>query len=370
MLTMAAALGIDRFIYTPILPIMAEAERLSATEAGLIASANFLGYLVGALVAAISRLSGSRRGWLVGMLALSALSTGVTGLASSLPSFLLVRFAGGAAGAVAIVIAISLVVDAVGATGRNSLIALHFGGVGVGIATSAAVLSGLVLGGAGWRSLWMAAGSISVLLSALVALLTATEPAGKQALVSRNYKLLPGFKSLLVANALASFGYVMTATFLVAMVRHQPELRPLEAWIWIVFGLATAPSVAAWIWIASRKGIPRALALAYLVEATGVALSVLWPTQQGMLIAAVFVGATFIANTALGMMLARALCSGDLRKPVALMTAAFGVGQIAGPAFAGALHDALGSFLFPSLIAATGVLIGAALVGRLDLTRP
>jgi MFS family permease len=168
MLTMSAALGVDRFVYTPILPIMAEAEHLSATEAGLIASANFLGYLVGALIAAGSHLPGSRRGWLLGMLAISALSTGVTGLASSLPALLLVRFAGGAAGAFAIVIAIALVVDGLAATGRSSLIALHFGGVGVGIAASAAVVSGLVAAGVGWRLLWLAAGSISVLLSALV----------------------------------------------------------------------------------------------------------------------------------------------------------------------------------------------------------
>jgi predicted MFS family arabinose efflux permease len=222
----------------------------------------------------------------------------------------------------------------------------------------------LVAAGVGWRLLWLAAGSISVLLSALVTVLMASVPAGKLAMASCHYKVSPGFRSLLIANALASFGYVITATFLVAMVRRQPELRSLEAWIWVVFGLATAPSVAAWTWIASHKSIPCALALAYFVEATGVLVSVLWPTQEGMLFAAVFVGATFMANTALGMMLARALCSGDLRRPVALMTAAFGVGQIAGPAFAGALHDAFGSFLLPSLIAACGILVGATLVAR------
>src|SRR5262245_12689751 len=151
MLTMATALGIDRFVYTPILPIMAEAEQLSAAEAGLIASANFLGCLVGALTAARVELPGSRRGWLVGKLALSALSTGVTGLSSSLPAFLLVRFLGGAAGAFAIVVAIALVVDVLAANGRRSLIALHFGGVGIGIAASAALVSVLVMAGSSWR---------------------------------------------------------------------------------------------------------------------------------------------------------------------------------------------------------------------------
>jgi hypothetical protein len=75
------------------------------------------------------------------------------------------------------------------------------------------------------------------------------------------------------------------------------------------------------------------------------------------------VGATFIANTALGMMAARALCEGDARWPVALVTTTFGVGQIVGPTFAGVFHD--GSFLVPSLIAVAGLLVGAVLVARL-----
>ena len=51
LLCLAAAMGIGRFVLTPILPDMSEQIPLSASLAGLIASANFLGYLVGALAA-------------------------------------------------------------------------------------------------------------------------------------------------------------------------------------------------------------------------------------------------------------------------------------------------------------------------------
>src|SRR5580692_7607159 len=65
-IALAAALGIGRFVYTPILPPMVEALGLTQSTAGLIASANFLGYLAGALLVASPIFGGSRRVWLLG----------------------------------------------------------------------------------------------------------------------------------------------------------------------------------------------------------------------------------------------------------------------------------------------------------------
>ena len=81
---MAAALGIGRFVYTPILPPMTEALHLSKSEAGLIASVNFVGYFLGALLVAMPGLVGSRRRWLLGALAISAVTTAAMGLTQML----------------------------------------------------------------------------------------------------------------------------------------------------------------------------------------------------------------------------------------------------------------------------------------------
>src|ERR1700751_3584316 len=88
LIALAAALGIGRFVYTPILPPMIEALGLSKSAAGLIASAN----LLGALLAAWPNLPGSRRAWLLGSLAVSAITTAGMGIAQTIAPFLLLRF--------------------------------------------------------------------------------------------------------------------------------------------------------------------------------------------------------------------------------------------------------------------------------------
>src|SRR5579864_817969 len=95
LIALAAAIGIGRFVYTPILPAMIEALGLSKSAAGLIASANFLGYLL----AALPSLRGSRRAWLLGSLLVSALTTACMGLTQTMVPFLALRFVGGGASA-------------------------------------------------------------------------------------------------------------------------------------------------------------------------------------------------------------------------------------------------------------------------------
>ena len=373
LLAMAAGIGVGRFVYTPILPPMVEALHLTKAQAGLIASANFIGYFAGALLATM-RLPGSRRSWLLGSLAVTAICLAAMGLTSSVPLFLLLRLVAGMASAFALIFSSALVLDRLASAGRGALSAIHFAGVGSGIAVSAALVALLVSSGATWSSLWFASAALALGASLAVAcmvppdsVVTGTAPPIAKAPVSA------AFLALLTAYGLFGFGYVITATFIVDMVRGSAGIAHLEPYIWVLFGLSAAPSVALWTWIGRSWGVLRTFAVASLVEAAGVAASALWLHTTGVLVAAVFVGGTFMGLTALGLIAAREISpngtGGDPRSRIALMTASFSAGQILGPVFAGYVYDATGSLAMPSLVAVAALVLAALLSVVADAQR-
>jgi len=370
LIALAAAMGIGRFVYTPILPFMEQALGLSKAEAGIVASANFLGYLLGALGAAAGRLPGGRRLWFLAALGVSAVTTAAMGLATAVPVFLVLRLLGGVASAFVLVFGSALVLDRLAQAGRPGLSSLHFAGVGSGIAVSAILVWGLGTAGADWRALWLASGALSLLaLLAARALIpgdaeTVAPSPGAAPAGSGDRRLL----ALTLAYGLFGFGYVITATFISTMVRSLPEIAALEGLVWLVVGLAAMPSVAFWAWLGRRWGNDRSFAIACMVEGFGVALSVLVTGPVAIVVAAALLGGTFMGITALGLINARALARGDPRRAIAMMTAAFGLGQMIGPSFAGYAYHFGESFLLPSLVAASALVVSAALAQNLRLT--
>ena len=366
-LALAVAIGIGRFVYTPILPFMTTGLGLGKPEAGLIASANFLGYLLGALAAAWRPVPGDARLWLVGALAASAATTGAMGLTEDLGAFLALRFANGALAALVMVLASSLTMDRLAAAGRAVWAAGIYAGVGVGIAVSSLAVPLAALGDGDSQGPWLVCGALALALSVPVWVLLGrggrakpAEAAGSAVAGAR----ADGFTRFAAAYGLFGFGYVITATFISDMVRADPVLQPAENLVWFFVGLAAAPSVAFWGWAGQRWGNERAFAAACLVEAFGVLLSVLGGGIWMVLVAAALLGGTFMGLTALGLVNARRLSVGDPRRNLALITAAFGLGQMIGPALAGLLHDWTGSYLEPSLMAAAVLAAAAMLAAR------
>ena len=367
LLSLAVGIGIGRFAYTPILPYMSAGLDLAKSEAGLIASANFLGYLLGALAAAWRAVPGSPLLWLLGALAVSGLSTGAMALTTSLGAFLLLRFLQGVAGALVMVLASSLVMDRLSAAGRDGWAAVMYAGVGSGIAISALAAPAAASDGGDWQGPWFFCGALCLALAIPVGMLLRRPPAPASAARAAGASGgKNGVLRLIVAYGLVGFGYVITATFVSDMVRADPVLQAAEHLVWLCVGLTAAPSVALWGWAGRRWGYERAFAIGCLIEAAGVALSVLGGGVALILLAAGLLGGTFVGLTAIGLIHIRHLSAGDPRRNLALMTAAWGLGQMVGPALAGELHDALGGYLVPSLLAAAALAVAAALAASLS----
>ncbi|WP_247653313.1 YbfB/YjiJ family MFS transporter [Pannonibacter phragmitetus] len=364
LLSLAAAMGIGRFVYTPVLPFMIGQVPLSKADGGLIASANFLGYLVGALAASSGSLPGSRRMWFIGSLVASSALSFAMAWTDSIPVFMLLRFLAGLASAFAFVFSAALILDRLAQAGRPGLSALYFSGVGAGIAGSALIVSGLAAMGADWQGLWTGCGVISLALTVLIAWMVpgATETAPPAPARTGPRRLPAGLPQLIAAYGLFGIGYVVTATFIAVIARSDPALATAEPYLWLIVGLAAAPSIFIWNRIAARTGVPRAYALACVIEACGVALSVTATGPAGILLAAFLLGITFMGITALGLIEARRLSTGDPRRTIALMTASFGLGQMLGPSLAGFAAGSTGSFALPSAGAAICLLLAAGLV--------
>jgi len=186
--------------------------------------------------------------------------------------------------------------------------------------------------------------------------------------------------AMVVAYGLFGFGYVITATFLVTIVRAADDVRALEPFVWVLFGLAAIPSVAVWTRLGQGIGIMNAYCVACIIEAIGVAASVEWVTIPGVCFSALLLGGTFMGLTALGFMAARILSTENSHQAFGRMTASFSIGQMAGPTLAGFLSEQSGSFRLPSLIAAAALLAAAGLAAwtswaaesdrQGDLTKP
>ncbi|MEL7524941.1 MAG: YbfB/YjiJ family MFS transporter [Pseudomonadota bacterium] len=375
LLSLAAAMGIGRFVYTPILPYMTDGLNLPASQAGLIASANFVGYLAGALAGAARSLPGKPRHWFLGGLAASAVTSIAMALTTDLMAFLVIRFLSGMASAFVLVFSTTLILERLNAAGRSDLSALHFAGVGCGIAFSALLIAALASFAPDWRLLWVASGIATlVFLAAALRLVPApseksdARQAEEPAQTGTPALMTSGLVRLVGAYGLFGFGYVITATFVSVIARSEPALQSSEKLVWLVVGLSAAPSIYVWNRVAAGTGARKAFALACVLESAGVALTVISQQPVLFLLGAMLLGGTFMGITALGLMEGRRQAQKHgqtaVRRMLAILTASFGAGQVAGPWFAGQLHAMTGSFSAASLAAAAALLIAAALVVR------
>jgi len=333
-LTLAAAIGIGRFAFTPVLPMMQKDLGLSLRAAGWLASANYAGYFVGALSAVWLRAA--PRVIVRASLVMTVVLTAGMGLTTNMYAWVCLRAVAGVVSAWALVFSSAWVLRALAANGNSRLGGVMFGGVGLGAALAGMLC--LLFLGLGWSAdqAWLALSLVALLAAAVVwpVYRDASEPA-QSAMASAVRPARDGRSRgnarLIVCYGCSGFGYIIPATFIPALARAAVPDPYVFGWAWPVFGTVALISTLVSGPLSARVGYRPLWAGAQLTMALGVAFPALWPGMAAILACAVCVGGTFVVITMAGLQEARRVAPEQAGGLIAAMTAAFAGGQVLGP---------------------------------------
>ncbi|WP_028220260.1 YbfB/YjiJ family MFS transporter [Paraburkholderia oxyphila] len=402
MAVLAAALGIGRFAFTPLLPLMLHGGALDLRHGGWLASLNYAGYFVGAVGCVALRFAPARI--VRAGLAATALLTVAMGLTHAFWIWAVVRFVAGAVSAATFVFASQWGLRRLAQLGANEWGGVIYTGPGVGIVATGLLVS--AAGGLGAQAGWIGFGLICVFIAALVwpvfgddareaasrtegaarqaaaaaqpavTTMAASSPAAPSAPNTRNAPSAPpaqitapaspshGARAdafwLVLLYGVPGFGYIITATFLPVIARHA---LPGSVWpdlFWPMFGIALIVGALSAARLPLHWDNRLMLAACYVLQALGIALGIVWPNAAGFSLGSVLIGLPFTAITLFAMREARLLRGEHAAALMGYATGAYGIGQIAGPLVAAPLAASTGSFS-PSLwLAALALLAGAA----------
>jgi MFS family permease len=354
LVALAVAMGIGRFAFTPLLPIMMAEGSVTLPGASLLASANYFGYLLGAVACTFQPWLWTRLGWApaVNGPALVRIGLAATGILTaamawhSPEGWVLWRFAAGLASAVVFLYTSGWCLEQLARRGLPNMGALMYVGPGLGIVLSGLAASAMVAWHAPAALGWLVFGVLALILSACVWSVfdarhsvpaTASGPADGGA-TSAPMNASAGQMALLtIAYGVAGIGYIITATFLPVIARLA---LPGSHWLdlfWPLFGLGVMIGAL----VASRLRGPGdlrlRLAACYAIQAVGVAASLVSPTLAGFAIGSLLLGLPFTAITFFALQEARRIKPQHATSLMGLLTAMWGLGQILGPPLAAAL---------------------------------
>lgn len=369
MIGLAVALGVGRFAFTPLLPLMLADGSIGLKAGSWLASANYAGYFAGAVSCAALRVAPAR---MVRFgLAATVLLTAAMGVGHLLPAWLAVRFVAGVVSAWTFVF--------VSQWGLRRLAELHapewsgviYAGPGVGIVLTGLIGSAL----AGHRAAfgWLGFAALSAGLSIAIWRTFAAPPAagapGSGAVPHAAAGAAPAMPLrrradaawLVMLYGMPGFGYIITATFLPVIARAAlPAGSPWPDLFWPMFGAALIVGALAAARLPGHWDNRLLLAGGCATQALGIAAGIVWPNAAGFSVGSVLLGLPFTAITLFAMREARRLHGERAAGLMGYATASYGVGQILGPLVAAPLTARFGSFSPALGVAAAALLAGAA----------
>lgn len=372
-------MGIARFAYTPLLPVMLDQTLLNNASGGWLATINYMGYMAGVLIAAsVNNLTLKDKLYRIGLI-LAIVSTIGMGIIENYVLWSIMRFIAGLSSAGGLLIGSGLILNWVMRQGHKPELGLHFGGVGLGIAVTA-IVAMLMSGDIIWiqadstRFTWQTQWQVFTIIAVLLALpawfwlprpnLSNITVTGKTLIDKpprRNWMLL-----LYASYFCAGIGYVISATFLVAIVDQQATLKGNGSLVWLVAGIAAAPSCIFWDRIARKTGVLKAINIAFAINIVGIIIPAVNHTLTGVLVSGFFFGATFIGIVSLMLTMVGKFYPTKPAKPMGRLTLSYGAAQIIAPAITGIVAEATGNYTTPLIMAALIMLVGMILLGILQ----
>ena len=378
---LAVVMGFGRFLFTATLPDIMMQLSLSTTIAGWMASVNYSGYFIGALIAMFVP---HRLTWQ--MLMVWTIVSVVTTMLLVVPNMPLnlwyaIRLFSGIASGVAMILSSSLVIQSFNPERRSVLSALHYAGIGVGISASAILTWWLLTLGYHFDVIWLVAGIISLpLLWLLYAIrptnLSTSQPNNNQ--TSSIHQTYLNFKRSLYEAAaghikpivllsasylLAGFGYITSATFLPVMAAQRLTMQTRAGLlIWLVVGVFAMLSNPIWGALAKRIGETKTLMGLTLLQALGMYLPIWFDGAVGLYGNAIILGLTFVGMVSMTLTLMKNINPIYSNLLMGLATLAYALGQFIGPLVTVALAGKNDNFNAGLLVAAMGLIISLILI--------
>ncbi len=372
----AVGQGFARFGYALLLTPMQRTLSWSYAQAGLVNSANALGYLAGSL--AVGRLMarwGAVRVVRISLLAVSC-SLVTTGLFDGASLLVLSRIVAGIGTGLLFVAGVAVVLALDSSPRSDFAVGVYYAGPGIGIVLSG-ILVPVMLGPLGWdwHTAWIALGVLGFLTMAAVEIpLRATQrvlpvrPAAitERLFVPRDYLTL---WPAMVAYTLFGLGYIGYMTFAVAYLRSIDVAPALVQGFWIVLGIFAASSGFTWRPLIRRLQPHHMLSLVLATLATGALLPVLVAQTWSFVLSAVLFGGTFTAVANVVTLQVRAqLPPARWTMVMGNAVALFAVGQLIGPTLTGLVSDMRGGLALGLLGSALILALGA--IVALRVSRP
>lgn len=356
--------GLARFAYTPLLPIMNKEAGLSLLAGGWLATFNYIGYIIGALIAAnLSDLSIKYRVYKV-CLVVSIASTAAMGATTDVVIWALLRVLSGMTSVAGMLIASGLIINWLMRKGLQQELGMHFTGIGAGIVVSGvAVMS--VADYFNWAEQWYWLATLGVAFFP-AAWLWMPEPfksSDGTAVQFKGAEMSPASMKILIAfYFFTGFGYAIGATFIVAILTRYEFFSGIGSMVWVIVGVAAMPASFLWDKVAKSSSTITALILANVLETISIIIPRL--TDDGLLnvVGAVLFGSTFVGIVSLTLALVGRSFPENPAKAMAKLTISYGVAQILAPAAAGYLAMKYGGYSDSLTLTGVALTVGTFLL--------